>query len=99
MKIAVLGAGAWGTTLSDMLARNGVDTVLWAREPDVVASIRENRENAAFLPGVTLSDNLKVESDPEIAFAGANYFLVVIPSQFIRPALEGFRDIDRKSVV
>ncbi len=93
MKIAVLGAGAWGTTLSDMLARNGVDTVLWAREPDVVASIRENRENAAFLPGVTLSDNLKVESDPEIAFAGANYFLVVIPSQFIRPALEGFRDI------
>ena len=93
MKIAVLGAGAWGTTLSDMLARNGVDTVLWAREPDVVASIRENRENAAFLPGVTLSDNLKVESDPEIAFAGANYFLVVIPGQFIRPALEGFRDI------
>ena len=93
MKIAVLGAGAWGTTLADMLARNGVDTVLWAREADVVATIRETRENKVFLPGVTLSDNLKVESDPEIAFAGADYFLVVIPSQFIRPALEGFKDI------
>ena len=93
MKIAVLGAGAWGTTLADMLAKNNVETVLWAREPDVVASIRETRENATFLPGVTLSNKLMVESDPATAFAGADYFLVVIPSQFIRPALEGFRDI------
>jgi len=93
MKIAVLGAGAWGTTLADMLAKNGVETVLWAREPEVAATIRKTRINTTFLPDVTLSDNLKVESDPETAFKGADYFLVVIPSQFIRPALEGFRDI------
>ena len=93
MKIAVLGAGAWGTTLAHMLAKNGVETVLWAREPEVVAAIRDTRENTAFLPGVTLSDALVVESDPETAFPGADYFLVVIPSQFIRPALAGFRDI------
>ncbi|NDV19671.1 NAD(P)H-dependent glycerol-3-phosphate dehydrogenase [Pseudodesulfovibrio sp. JC047] len=93
MKIAVLGAGAWGTTLADMLAKNNVNTTLWAREPEVVTAIRKNRENTTFLPGVTLSEKLNVESDPEIAFAEADYFLVVIPSQFIRPALEGFRDI------
>ena len=93
MKIAVLGAGAWGTTLADMLAKNGKETVLWAREPEVVADIRQYRENRVFLPGVTLSEKLKVESDPETAFAGADYFLVVIPSQFIRPALVSFRDI------
>ncbi|MEF2230842.1 MAG: NAD(P)H-dependent glycerol-3-phosphate dehydrogenase [Pseudodesulfovibrio sp.] len=93
MKIAVLGAGAWGTTLADMLAKNDVRTVLWVREPEVVAEIRETRVNATFLPGVTLSEKLAVESDPEVAFAGADYFLLVIPSQFIRPALEGFRDI------
>jgi len=93
MKIAVLGAGAWGTTLADMLAKNDVNTTLWAREPEVVTNIREKRENSTFLPGVTLSEKLNVESDPETAFAGADYFLVVIPSQFIRPALEGFRDI------
>jgi glycerol-3-phosphate dehydrogenase (NAD(P)+) len=93
MKIAVLGAGAWGTTLADMLARNGVNATLWAREPEVVQTILEKRENTTFLPGITLSDALKVESDPEIAFAGADYYLLVIPSQFIRPALEGFRDI------
>lgn len=93
MKIAVLGGGAWGTTLADLLARNGVDTTLWAREPDVVADILDNRENATFLPSITLSKQLKAETDPEKAFAGADYFLVVIPSQFIRPALEGFKDI------
>lgn len=93
MKIAVLGAGAWGTTLADMLAKKGVETVLWAREPEVVAAINETRENPTFLPGVTLSDALQAESDPETAFAGADYFLVVIPSQFIRPALESFKDI------
>ena len=99
MKIAVLGAGAWGTTLADMLAKNDVETVLWAREPEVAAEIRETRVNATFLPGVTLSDKLAVESDPEAAFTGADYFLLVIPSQFIRPALEGFRDILPKQPV
>ncbi len=93
MKIAVLGSGAWGTTLANMLAKNDVDTVLWAREPDVVSAIRETRENKTFLPGVTLSEKLKVESDPVTAFKGADYYLVAIPSQFIRPALEGFKDI------
>jgi glycerol-3-phosphate dehydrogenase (NAD(P)+) len=93
MKIAVLGAGAWGTTLADMLAKNGRETTLWAREPEVAADIRKHGENRVFLPGVPLSEHLMVESDPETAFAGADYFLVVIPSQFIRPALTGFRDL------
>jgi len=92
MKIAVLGAGAWGTTLADMLAKTEIETVLWAREAEVVAEINERHENAAFLPGVALTDRLVAESDPYKAFAGADYFLLVIPSQFIRPALAGFRD-------
>ncbi|WP_419786605.1 NAD(P)H-dependent glycerol-3-phosphate dehydrogenase [Pseudodesulfovibrio sp.] len=93
MKIAVLGAGAWGTTLADMLAKNDVETVLWAREAAVVNDINERHENSVFLPGVTLSDKLVAEMDPARAFAGVDYFLLVIPSQFIRSALEGFRDM------
>lgn len=93
MKIAVLGAGAWGTTLAHMLAENGRETVLWVREPEVADDIRETGENRTFLPGRKLSESLIVENDPETAFAGADYFLVVIPSQFIGPALAGFRDI------
>lgn len=92
MKIAVLGAGAWGTALANMLAGSGRDTVLWAREEEVVQEILEHRENRTFLPGVNLSDKLGVTSDPAEAFAGADVFLVVIPSQFLRVSLAGFRE-------
>lgn len=93
MKIAVLGAGAWGTALASMLAGAGRDTVLWAREPEVVDDIRTSGENRTFLPGVALSDALAVTSDPQEAFAGAGVFLVVIPSQFLRASLAGFREL------
>ncbi len=93
MKIATLGAGAWGTTLADMLARNGVESTLWARNVEVVESIRINKENTRYLPGVSLSPQLLVESDPAIAFADADYFLIAVPSQSIRATLAGFRDI------
>jgi len=91
MKIAVLGGVAWGTTLADMLARNGVDTMLWVRNPEQVLDIRKNRENSAYLPGVQLSDALGAESDPAVAFADADYFLLAVPSQHIRQTLEAFR--------
>ncbi len=93
MKIAVLGAGAWGTALASMLAGAGRETMLWAREPDVVAEIRESGMNSSYLPGMALSRKLAVTSDPKEAFAGAGVFLVVIPSQFIRVSLERFREL------
>lgn len=93
MKIAVLGGGAWGTALAHMLAKNGVETTLWARNEAVVNSIREARENSLYLPNVTLSESLRAESDPAAALSGADYYLVAIPSQHIRDALHEFRDI------
>ncbi len=93
MRTAVLGAGAWGTTLADLLAKKGVPVTLWAREPDVVRDIRENGENSAFLPGVKLSANLQADDDPARALAGAQCVLVVIPSQFLRRALTDFYDL------
>jgi len=93
MKTAVLGAGAWGTALAGALAGNGMDTTLWARNPEVVRAIRETGENTELFPGVSLPDSLRVESDPEIAFRDVDYYLIAIPSQYIRSSLEGFRDI------
>ena len=92
MKITVLGGGAWGTTLADMLARNGVETVLWVRNTEQVTDILDNRENSAYLPGVALSDNLGAESDPAVALGGADYYLLAVPSQHIRATLENFRE-------
>ena len=55
MRCAVVGAGAWGTALADLLARNGHDVRLWAYEPDVVETINTKHENVRFLGGHALS--------------------------------------------
>jgi glycerol-3-phosphate dehydrogenase (NAD(P)+) len=55
MRCAVVGAGAWGTALADLLATNGCDVRLWAFEPDVADAINERHENSRFLPGAQLA--------------------------------------------
>lgn len=85
----VLGAGAWGTALAQVCASAGLRTVLWAREPEVVESVRARRENATFLPGVTLHERLEVTGD--MADLGAlDIVLAVPPAQFARASLSAF---------
>ncbi len=93
MRIAVLGAGAWGTTLADLLCRKGLSVRLWAREDEVVRSIRDKHENSLFLPGTALCPELSAGQDPAWALEGAEAVLVVIPSQFLRPGLTGLRGL------
>ena len=57
-RLTVLGAGSWGTTLADILARKGFEAVLWARDPLLAEAIKRERENEPYLPGVKLSPNL-----------------------------------------
>lgn len=83
-RCAVVGAGAWGTALADLLARNGHAVHLWAREPEVIASVRERGENERFLPGVRLERSLVVTGDMAEAVRGARMVLYVAPSQFLR---------------
>lgn len=83
-KIAVIGAGAWGTALAAHAARLGHQVTLWAREDEVVQSVRARRENAAFLEGVTLPETLGVTGALEEACAGAGIVLFVPPSAFLR---------------
>src|SRR5262249_2545794 len=63
MRCAVVGAGAWGTALADLLSGNGHETVLWALEPDVAASINECHENRRFLAGLPLVASLRATND------------------------------------
>jgi glycerol-3-phosphate dehydrogenase (NAD(P)+) len=89
--VGVIGAGAWGTALSEVCARAGRKVVLWAREPDVRRSIAERRQNDLFLPGVTLSEGVSVTGD-FAALAGCDFVLAVPPAQFVRATLEPFAD-------
>jgi glycerol-3-phosphate dehydrogenase (NAD(P)+) len=85
MRCAVVGAGAWGTALADLLARNGHDTMLWAREDDVAASINDIHENTRFLAGARLAPSLRASSDLGRALAGAPELVVFAPpSQVLR---------------
>lgn len=81
-RIAVVGAGSWGTTLAAVLAKNGHDVVLWAFEPDVVQQIAAGHENQRFLPGIRLPDTLRATGDLAEALSRAEVVVNVVPSQF-----------------
>jgi len=84
-KIAIIGAGAWGTGLSIVLARKGVhDVRLWAREPEVSESISSKRINYHFLPGQMVPENLFVTGDLTDALRNAEIVISVMPSQHCR---------------
>jgi len=83
-QIAVISAGAWGTTLAALLAGKGYDVRLWAREPEIVESIRSRRENTRFLPGITLPDNLLATPDMREAAAGVELLVIAHPSTWLR---------------
>jgi glycerol-3-phosphate dehydrogenase (NAD(P)+) len=88
----VVGAGAWGTALAHLAAGNGVDTLIWAREPAVAASINDRAENEVFLPGARLHPALKATSDLA-ALAGCEAVAFVAPAQFARALFGPLRAI------
>jgi glycerol-3-phosphate dehydrogenase (NAD(P)+) len=80
LRVAVLGAGSWGTALAMLLARNGASAVLWGRSEDNLAELASLRENRRYLPGVKFPDGLEIEPGLARALAGAELTLVVTPS-------------------
>ena len=83
-RIAVLGAGSWGTALALHLARAGRPVSLWCRRPEPASTIARERENRVYLPGHTLPDDLAVTGDLAAAMQGAGVVLFVVPAQASR---------------
>lgn len=92
-RIAVLGAGSWGTTFAKVLADAGGHVTLWARRPELAAAINERRVNADYLPDIRLPDNLTATAEPETALAGAEVVVLGVPSQTLRANLSVWREI------
>jgi len=86
-RAAVLGTGSWGTAFGKVLADAGTDVVLWARRPELAQAVRDNHENADYLPGVILPANLTATSDPLEAVADADFVVLAVPSQSLRENL------------
>jgi len=88
MKIAVIGAGSWGTALGALLANQGEEVVLWTRNPEQAASIRETRHNNKYLKDVLLPENIAVTTNLREAVAGAQILLLAVASQSVRDVLK-----------
>ncbi len=83
-KVAVFGAGSWGTAFSIVLADGGNEVTIWGRRPEVCESINERAENPDYLPGVELPSAIVATHDPEHAVAGAEVVVLAVPSQTLR---------------
>jgi glycerol-3-phosphate dehydrogenase (NAD(P)+) len=86
-RAAVIGAGAWGTALADLLSRKGVETTLWSHEADVADAISREKVNFRYLSEVPLHDRLRATSSMEEAVTGAAWVLSVSPSHVVRPVM------------
>ena len=86
MTIGVIGGGAWGTALAQVMASDGSEVLLWALEPEVVRAINETRVNALFLPDRPLSPRVRAIASLD-ALAHCTMLLVVTPAQHVRATL------------
>ncbi len=89
-KVAVLGAGSWGTAFSIVLADGGNDVSIWARRDEVAETINGRRENVDYLPGIELPRSISATADPEQALKGADLVVLAVPSQSLRDNLGAF---------
>ncbi|MEQ5788699.1 NAD(P)-dependent glycerol-3-phosphate dehydrogenase [Erythrobacter sp. NFXS35] len=86
--LGVIGAGAWGTALAQMLSSDGRDVLLWAYEPEVVAAINADHRNPLYLPTAALAPTIRATGDLA-EFAGIDTVLAVTPAQVLGKVLAG----------
>ena len=92
-RVAVFGAGNWGTAFSIVLADAGNEVTIWGRREELCAAINEQGENPDYLPGIKLPDQISATHDPEKAVAGADIVVLAVPSQTLRANLEDWASV------
>jgi glycerol-3-phosphate dehydrogenase (NAD(P)+) len=99
-RVAVIGAGNWGTALANLLAKKGHDVVIWSFEPDVSHAINSVHQNPRYLRGVVLHERLSATGDLAAAVDGADWLVSVSPSQHVRRVLsEAAPSMKRDSII
>jgi glycerol-3-phosphate dehydrogenase (NAD(P)+) len=87
-RVAVIGAGSWGTALATLLASGGLPTTIWSRGSEVADYINDKHENRVYLPGIALHEELTATTDLAVALAHAHYVVMVVPSHAMRATME-----------
>lgn len=99
MKIAVLGAGSWGTALAIILANNDHRVTLWSHKQEYTDVIRTQRVNPPFLPGITIPQEIDATSDLTAAVSDCNMIVCAVPSQFLRNVIVQLNRFSFKNVI
>jgi glycerol-3-phosphate dehydrogenase (NAD(P)+) len=86
--VAVLGAGAWGTTFAKVLADGGADVQMWARRDEVAREINETHRNTKYLQRINLPLSITASTSLGVTLAGADEIYLSVPSQSLRPVLD-----------
>ena len=84
MKISVLGAGGWGTTLAILLHYNGHNVTLWEYKKSYARQLLKKRINTSYLPGIKIPKEILITSDIEESTNDKNLIVLAVPSQFLR---------------
>ncbi|WP_020389338.1 NAD(P)H-dependent glycerol-3-phosphate dehydrogenase [Kribbella catacumbae] len=92
-KVAVFGAGSWGTAFATVLAQAGNQVSVWGRRESVCDAINNQHENPEYLPGLRLPDAITATHDPAAAADGAEAIVLAVPSQSLRDNLRDWADV------
>jgi glycerol-3-phosphate dehydrogenase (NAD(P)+) len=98
MRVAVLGAGSWGTTLAILLNYNSHQVTLWSHRADHAQAMIETRENGQLLPGIKIPLSVTITNDIESAVAGTEVIVAAVPAQFLRSAFKSLANRDLGNV-
>lgn len=92
-KVAVLGAGSWGTTFAKILADGGADVAMWARRPELAREISQSKRNSDYLPGINLPRRVWASSRLPEVLDGAEQVYISVPAQSLRENLIIVREL------
>ena len=84
MKIAMIGAGGWGTAMMIELAGRNNDLIMYCRNPERADKIRKTRENSEYLPGAHIPEKIRITSDLKEAVEGAGCGIICTPSHVVQ---------------
>ncbi|MEK6943205.1 MAG: NAD(P)H-dependent glycerol-3-phosphate dehydrogenase [Nanoarchaeota archaeon] len=99
MKIAVIGAGSWGTTLAVILGEKGYDTRLWARREELAKEINDKKENKEYLPNVKIPNSVIATSSLKDAIENTDIIFISVPSIYLRDTLKKIKPFYKSQIV
>ncbi len=98
-KVAVLGAGSWGTALAMVLADNGHEVSLWGRRYEQIEEINRHHTNSKYLPSITLPESIVGYHHLEEAVSGAKTILLVVPTKAVRETIQQLKLVIKQPVM